>query len=150
MTKAEILAAMQVERTRHSAAMATLHGQLRLIEMEEESRNREAYKQRKALLKETGEWVKDKLAVGDWVQVTGSRAGAYRRVVAINAWGIVGTVIERKRIRTAEGAQLKWVIDHGKVTEQGFNKITHLYREEQFVPVKELMQDEVDQTPSLE
>jgi len=139
MTKAEILAAMQVERTRHTAAMASLQGQLRLIEMEEEARSRESYKQRKALLEETGEWLKDKLVVGDWVQVTGSRAGKYRCVVAVNNYGIIGTVITQKRIRTPEGIKVQWVKDLGKVTEQGFNKITHFYRDGKFVPVKELM-----------
>jgi len=139
MTKAEILAAMQVERTRHTAAMASLQGQLRLIEMEEEARSRESYKQRKALLEETGEWLKDKLVVGDWVQVTGSRAGKYRCVVAVNNYGIIGTVITQRRIRTPEGIKVQWVKDLGKVTEQGFNKITHFYRDGKFVPVKELM-----------
>lgn len=139
MTKAEILAAMQVERTRHTAVMASLQGQLRLIEMEEEARSRESYKQRKALLEETGEWLKDKLVVGDWVQVTGSRAGKYRCVVAVNSYGIIGTVITQRRIRTPEGIKVQWVNDLGKVTEQGFNKITHFYRDGKFVPVKELM-----------
>lgn len=150
MTKTEIKAAIGAEEKRHAEVMKELQGKLRVIEMEEAARARDSYQGRKELLEETGDWIKDKLAIGDWVQVTGSRAGAYRRVVAVNGYGIVGTVIERKRIRTPEGAELKWVINHGKVTEQGFNKITHLYREDQFIPVKDLMQDEDVQKPSLE
>lgn len=141
MNKVEILAAMQVERARHTALMATLQGQLRLIEMEEESRNRKAYAERKALLEETGHWLKDKLSVGDWVQVTGSRAGKYRSIVAINGYGIVGSIIYQRRVRTPEGIKVQWAKDVAKVTEQGFNKITHLYRDGKFVPVKELMKE---------
>lgn len=141
MNKAELKAAIVEEKKRHAEVLKGLESKLRVIEMEEESRNREAYAKRKALLAETGHWLKDKLTVGDWVQVTGSRAGTYRRVAAVNAWGIVGNVITPKRVRTPEGIQLRWSIDHGKVTEQGFNKITHLYRDGKFVPVKELMEE---------
>lgn len=143
MNKAELKAAIAEEKQRHAKVIKQLESKLRVIEMEEAAKARGAYAEKKALLEETGVWLKDKLAVGDWVQVTGSRAGKYRRVVAINAWGIVGNVISERRVRTPEGIELKWTTDYSKVTEQGFNKITHLRRDGKFVPVKSLMESEI-------
>ncbi len=141
MNKAELKAAIEAEKKRHAEIIKGLESKLRVIEMEERSASRKAYTEKKALLEETGEWLEGKLTVGDLVQVTGSRAGKYRCVVAVNGYGIVGNVIYQKRIRTPEGIKVQWAKDVGKVTEQGFNKITHLYRDGKFVPVKELMKE---------
>lgn len=146
MTKTEIKAAIAAEEKRHSEVMKELQSKLRVIEMEEAAQARDAYQERKELLEQTGDWIKDKLVVGDWVQVTGSRAGKYRRVAAINKWGIIGNVINQKRVRSPEGIRVVWSQDIGKVTEQGFNKITHIYRDGKFVAVKDLMEASVDIT----
>ncbi len=141
MNKAELKAAIEAEKKRHAEIIKGLESKLRVIEMEESAISRKAYAEKKALLEETGEWLKGKLAVGDWVQVTGSRAGKYRSIVAINGYGIVGSIIYQRRVRTPEGIKVQWAKDVAKVTEQGFNKITHLYRDGKFVPVKELMKE---------
>lgn len=142
MNKSEIKAAIEAENKRHEEAIKELNSKLRVIQMEEESRARKTYYDRKELLERTGEWLADNkiIQIGDIVQVTGSKAGKYREVVACQGWGIVGTVIGQYRVKTADGVRLEWRKYAAKVTEQGYNKITHVYRDNKFVPVKELME----------
>jgi hypothetical protein len=141
MNKSEIKAAIEAENKRHEEAIKELNSKLRVIQMEEESRARKTYYDRKELLERTGKWLSENkiIQVGDIVQVTGSKAGKYREVVACQGWGIVGNVISQCRVRTADGVRLEWRKYAAKVTEQGYNKITHIYRDNKFVPVKELM-----------
>lgn len=142
MNRSEIKAAIEAENKRHEEVIKELNSKLRAIQMEEESRARKTYYDRKELLERTGDWLADNkiIQVGDIVQVTGSKAGKYREVVACQGWGIVGNVISQCRVRTADGVQLEWRKYAAKVTEQGYNKITHIYRDNKFVPVKELME----------
>ena len=142
MNKSEIKAAIEAENKRHEEVIKELNSKLRVIQMEEESRARKIYYDRKELLERTGDWLADNkiIQIGDIVQVTGSKAGKYREVVACQGWGIVGAVIGQHRVRTADGVRLEWRKYAAKVTEQGYNKITHVYRDNKFVPVKDLME----------
>lgn len=142
MNKSEIKAAIEAENKRHKEVIKELTSKLRVIQMEEEAQSRKTYYERKELLDRTGEWLAENkiIQIGDIVQVTGSKAGKYREVVACQGWGIVGTVIGQYRVRTADGVRLEWRKHAAKVTEQGYNKITHVYRDNKFVTVKELME----------
>lgn len=142
MNKQEIKAAIEAENKRHEEVINELNSKLRVIQMEEESRSRKTYYDRKELLDRTGAWLFENkiIQIGDIVQVTGSKAGKYREIVACHGWGIIGTVISQYRVKTADGVRLEWRKYAAKVTEQGYNKITHIYRDNKFVPVKELME----------
>lgn len=142
MNKSEIKAAIEAENKRHEEVIKELNSKLRVIQMEEESRARKTYYDRKELLEQTGKWLSENkiIQVGDIVQVTGSKAGKHREVIACQSWGIIGTVVGQYRVKTPEGIRLEWRKFHGKVTEQGYNKITHIYRCDKFVPIKELFE----------
>ena len=142
MNKSEIKAAIAAENKRHEEVIKELNSKLRVIQMEEESRARKIYYDRKELLERTGDWLADNkiIQIGDIVQVTGSKAGKHREVIACQSWGIIGTVIGQYRVKTPEGIRLEWRKYAGKVTEQGYNKITHIYRGDKFVPINELME----------
>lgn len=144
MNKSEIKAAIEAENKRHEEVIKELNSKLRVIQMEEESRSRKTYYDRKELLERTGKWLEENkiIQVGDIVQVIGSKAGKHREVVACQRWGIIGTVIGQYRVKTAEGIRLEWRKIQGKVTEQGYNKITHIYRGDKFVPVNELFKQQ--------
>ena len=141
MNKAEIKAAIAAENNRHAEVLNELSSKLRVIELEEYSRNRDAYKEKKAFLENSGKWLQDKIKVGDWVQVTGSRAGKYREVIAVNFGSIIGAVLNERRSRTPNGIKTQWKKSAITVTEQGMNKITHVYRDNKFVSVKQLMEE---------
>jgi hypothetical protein len=142
MNKAELKAAIAAENKRHAEVLKDLQAKLRVIEFEESARSKDAYKERKASLEESGEWLaKNKIIqVGDIVEVIGSKAGKHREVVTCQRWGIIGTVIGQYRVKTPEGIKLEWRKDHGKVTEQGYNKITKIMRDGKFISVKDLME----------
>ena len=142
MNKAELNAAIAAENKRHAEVLKDLRAKLRVIEFEESVRIKDVYKERKAFLEESGEWLsKNKIIqVGDIVEVIGSKAGKHREVVASECWGIIGTVISQYRVKTPEGIKLEWRKDHDKVTEQGYNKITKIMRDGKFISVKDLME----------
>lgn len=142
MNKSEIKAAIEAENKRHEEVIKELNSKLRVIQIKERRRTRKTYDDRKELLERTGKWLAENkiIQVGDIVQVTGSKAGKHREVVACQGWGIIGTVIGQYRVKTADGVRLEWRKYAAKVTEQGYNKITHIYRDNKFVPVKELME----------
>lgn len=143
MNKQQLKDAIAAEKKRHAETMKDLTSKLRVFEMEDEARNRAAYKDRKALLEKTGEWLNKAqvLRVGDLVQVTGSRAGKYRVVAGFTYGGILGKVAVERKEKQMDGAIKKvWSASIRQVTEQGYNKVTHIFREGKFVPVKELME----------
>ena len=143
MNKQELKDAIEAEKKRHAEAMKDLTSRLRVFQMEDEARNRAVYKDRKELLKKTGDWLNKAqvLKVGDLVQVTGSRAGKYRVVEGFTYYGIIGKVAVERREKQMDGTIKKvWSTSALQVTEQGRNKITHIYRSGQFVPVKDLME----------
>lgn len=144
MNKQQLKDAIAAEQKRHADVMKDLTSKLRVFELEESARTRKSYEDRKELLEKTGVWLNKSqvLKVGDLVQVTGSRAGKYRQIVAINKWSIVGIVVHQKRTRTPNGPVLSWVKDVSKVTDQGFNKVTHVFRDGEFIHVKVLMEQE--------
>lgn len=143
MNKKEIQEAIAAEKARHEAVMKDLQSKFRVIQMEEESHNRAAYEERKKLLNATGDWLKKNniLKIGDLIQVTGSKAGKYRSIVGITPYCVIGRVASQKRERQMDGSvKLVWAADVSKVTEQGLNKITHIFRNGKFVHVKDLME----------
>ena len=143
MNKQQIKDAIAAEKKRHAETMKDLTSKLRVFELEDEARNRAAYKDRKQLLEKTGDWLNKAqvLKVGDLVQVTGSRAGKYRVVVGFTYYGIIGKVARQLREKQPNGSiQLVWKTSALKVTEQGLNKITHIFRDGKFIPVKDLME----------
>lgn len=152
MNKQQLKDAIAAEKKRHAETMKDLTSKLRVFELEDEARNRAAYKDRKQLLDKTGEWLNKAqvLKVGDLVQVTGSRAGKYRVVVGFTYGGIIGMVANERRTKQSDGTYVKhWSASISQVTEQGLNKITHIFREGKFVPVKDLMQSWEDESDSL-
>lgn len=145
MSKAEIKSAIAAEQKRSSEVIKDLTSKLRVIQMEEEARSRLAYKNRKKMLDQTGEWLNKSqvLKVGDLVQVTGSKAGKYRVVAGFTSYGIIGRVARQIREKQMDGTtQLAWTSTTGQVTDQMFNKITHIFRKGTFVSVQELMEQE--------
>ncbi len=143
MNKQQLKDAIAAEKKRHTDVIKDLTSKLRVIELEDEVRARAAYKDRKKLLETTGDWLNKNniLKVGDLVQVTGSKAGKYRVVVGFTYYGIIGKVATQKREKQMDGTiQLVWSTSALKVTEQGLNKITHIFRYGQFVSVKDLME----------
>lgn len=146
MNKKQIKEAISTENKRHDAAIKDLYSKLRVIEMQEEAKARTAYQNRKDLLDGTGEWLNKNniLKIGDIVKVIGSRAGAYRRVTAIQYFTIIGQVVNEVRVKKEDGGYSKeWVFSGTKITSQGMNKITHIMRDGVFVHVKDL-KDTVD------
>ena len=144
MNKSEIKNAIAAEKKRHADAMKYLESKLKAIVNYENEARLKAYKQRKAMLENGGNWLQDKIKVGDIVQVTGSKAGQFREVIAVDKGFIVGVVIFQRKIRTTDGVKIDWGKNISKVTEHGMNKITHLYRDGNFVRVKDLMERTVD------
>lgn len=143
MNKQQIKEAIEAENKRHADTIKDLTSKLRVFQMEDEARNRAAYKDRKQLLEKTGDWLNKAqvLKVGDLVQVTGSKAGKYRVVVGFTYYGIIGKVASQRREKQPDGLNtLVWKTSALKVTEQGMNKITHIFRDGKFVPVKDLME----------
>lgn len=152
MNKQQLKDAIAAEKKRHAETMKDLTSKLRVFEMEEAARNRTAYDDRKQLLEKTGEWLNktQALKVGDLVQVTGSRAGKYRVVKCITSCSIIGMVANERRTKQSDGTYVKhWSASISQVTEQGLNKITHIFRDGKFVPVKDLMQSWEDESDSL-
>jgi hypothetical protein len=146
MNKSEIKNAIVAEKKRHADAMKYLESKLRSIEYDERVNRSKAYEKKKELLDETGKWLQDKLKVGDWIQVTESRAGKWREVLAITNGVVIGAVLNFRRVRTPEGVKVNLEKSLSHVTEQGMNKITHVYRDGKFVAVKDLMKVIVDIT----
>lgn len=143
MNKQQIKEAIDAENKRHAEVIKDLTSKLRVIQMEEEARNRVAYEDRKQLLDKTGEWLNKArvLKVGDLVQVTGSRAGKYRVVAGFTCGGILGRVAVERKEKQMDGTIKKvWSASIRQVTEQGYNKVTHIFRDGKFVPVKDLME----------
>lgn len=141
--KQQLKDAIAAEKKRHAEMLKDLTSKLRVFELEDEVRNRAAYKDRKQLLEKTGDWLNKAqvLKVGDLVQVTGSRAGKYRVVAGFTYGGILGRVAVERKEKQMDGTIKKvWSASIHQVTEQGLNKITHVFREGKFVPVKDLME----------
>jgi hypothetical protein len=146
MNKSEIKNAIVAENKRHVEAMKYLESKLKSIEYDERVNRQKAYEKKKELLNETGKWLQDKLKVGDWIQITGSRAGIYREVLAVNNGVVIGAVLNVHRTRTSEGVKVKLEKSLSQVTEQGLNKVLRIYRDGKFVAVKDLMKVTVDIT----
>lgn len=143
MNKQQLKDAITAEKKRHEEVIKDLSSKLRVIQIEEEARNRAVYKDRKELLEKTGDWLNKAraLKVGDLVQVTGSKAGKYRVIAGFTYYGIIGKVATERREKQADGTfQKVWSTSALKVTEQGLNKITHIFRAGTFVHVKDLME----------
>lgn len=104
MNKQELKAAITSEKKRHDDVIKDLTSKLRVFEMEDEARNRAAYK----------------------------------------------VAIQHREKQLDGTVKYVWSTSALTVTEQGLNKITHIFREGKFVPVKELMQAWEDQKLSLE
>ncbi len=142
MNKQELKDAIAAEKKRHNETIKDLTSKLRVFEMEDARRASAAYADRKKSLEATGEWLAKNriLKVGDLVQVTGSRAGKYRVVAGFTYYGIIGKVAVERKEKQMDGTVKKvWSTSALQVTEQGLNKITHIYRKGAFVPVKDLM-----------
>jgi hypothetical protein len=146
MNKSEIKNAIVAEKKRHAEAMKYLESKLRSIEYDERVNRSKAYEKKKELLDKTGKWLQDKLKVGDWIQITGSRAGNYREVIAVTNGVVIGAVLNLRKVRTSEGVKVKFEKSISQVTEQGLNKVVRVYRDGKFVAVKYLMEAEVDIT----
>jgi hypothetical protein len=146
MNKSEIKNAIVAENKRHVEAMKYLESKLKSIEYDERVNRQKAYEKKKELLNETGKWLQDKLKVGDWIQITGSRAGIYREVLAVNNGVVIGAVLNVRRTRTSEGVKVNLEKSISQVTEQGLNKVLCIYRDGTFVSVKDLMKVTVDIT----
>jgi hypothetical protein len=144
MNSKKIIDAIAAERQKYEKNVKELTLQLRVFQLEEQVKKEKAYESRKENLNITGNWLKEKqiIRIGDLVKVTGSRAGPYRQIAAILNDRIVGNVAVLKREKKQDGTYIQfWSTKHFKVTEQGFNKITHIFRSGKFVPVKELMEN---------
>lgn len=142
MNKQELKDAIAAEKKRHNETIKDLTSKLRVYELEDSRRASAAYYNRKKSLEATGEWLARNriLKVGDLVQVTGSTAGKYRVVAGFTYYGIIGKVARQHREKQMDGTvQLVWSTSALRVTEQGLNKITHIYHTGKFVPVKDLM-----------
>lgn len=146
MNKSEIKNAIVAEKKRHADAMKYLESKLRSIEYDERVNRSKAYEKKKELLDKTGKWLQDKLKVGDWIQITGSRAGNYREVLAVTNGVVIGAVLNLRKVRTPEGVKVKFEKSISQVTEQGLNKVVRVYRDGKFVAVKDLMEASVDIT----
>ena len=143
MNKQELKDAIAAENKRHAELIKDLTSKLRVFQLEDEARARKEYSDRKKSLEKTGEWLNTSqaLKVGDLVQVTGSRAGKYRVVAGFTSYGIIGKVAAERKEKQMDGTIKKvWSTSISQVTEQGMNKITHIFRNGEFVPVKKLME----------
>ena len=142
MSKQQLVDAIALEKKRHQETIEELYSKLRVFELEEQFGAYDKYKKRKEGLDVTGSWLKENqvLRIGDLVRVTGSRSGPYRNIIGITNSGIVGSVATLRREKNVDGTFVSVWRNKGTVTEQGFNKITAIFRSGKFVPVKELME----------
>lgn len=144
MNKKQILEAMEAQEYLHKKAMGDLRFKLKILEHEESEKSQEAYAARKDLLDNTGDWlvVNQILKVGDIIQVTGSRAGKYRKITAIQGNHVIGNVVRLGKAFSEQG--VSWMVEVDKVTTQGMNKVTHIFLNGSLCAVKDLMNAGVD------
>ncbi len=152
MNKQQIKQAINAENKRHSDAIRELNDKLWAIERDEAYKSRAAYQKRKDLLDDTGEWLnKNKIIqVGDIVKVTGSRAGAYRKVTQLQYFCIIGQVARESVVKNPDGTRSRtWIFSASTVTSHMMNKVTHILRDGVFVAVKDLMQKDLKEAVDI-
>jgi hypothetical protein len=142
MNKQRVNAEIKAEYERHYQALKDLRAKQSDIRLRDQRSNQDRYKARKDLLDKTGRWLQENaiLKVGDIIQVTGSRAGKYRTIIEFTSNGVIGNVSSLRRVKKPNGSFIRmWKTNSLGVTEQGMNKITHILREDKFIPIKDLM-----------
>lgn len=121
-------------KQRHIKELTALFKKRKEIHDKNQRINSNSYNKRKALLEETGEWLRGRLNEGDIIKVTGSRAGPYREIVTVCGDYIIGKCVRWDK------KHKEWKTDH-KTTEQGLSKITAIWRNGEFVKIKDWMND---------
>lgn len=105
------------------------------IKQQNSEKRSKAYNNKKEKLQESANWVKRNLKVGDIVKVIGSRSGLYRKVLVLNQYDIIGLCLTFKNKTFIDDSQMQ-------ITNQGYNKITHIFDEKtnKFISVFDLME----------
>jgi restriction endonuclease S subunit len=127
---------------------AQLRKELSQLEREKRKSRSDSYKKKKELLTKSAPLFMEILEVGDVVEVTGSRAGKYRRVVKIQngPYGgrIWGYVIYQKRSKVDGKWVLKFVEDTTKITDHMATKILAVKKEDGWITAKEIVDKSLD------
>lgn len=103
------------------------------LRSEQSRKNASAYQREKALDKRRGEWVKENLKIGDIIKVKGSRIKYPREVVQINRYDIV--------VQTVNISKTGEIKRTYTTTEHIFEKVTHIFKDNNFIPIKDLLND---------
>lgn len=106
----------------------------------------DSYEKRKALLEETSKIFEKLVKEGDYVKVTGSRAGSYRMVKEIapgsyNHWGgwMPGELIGATCAFNDRTKKITKVYQYNIIT-CGTNKITAILRDDKWITAKEIFE----------
>lgn len=145
-TKAQILR----DIAEAEANLVDLREELRNWERKESRAKSDAYRKRKALLDQTAPIFEEMVEVGDLIEVTGSRAGKWRRVVKLikgrtygDKWHcgtVFGHSVYTKKVRKPDGTVVPQMAeDVTKITDHGTNKIVAVYKGGRWIYAKELV-----------
>jgi hypothetical protein len=136
------------------AELVDLREELRNWERKQSRKKSDTYKNRKAMLEKSAPLMEDLVEVGDLIEVTGSRAGKWRRVVKLTKgrewrpgkWScgtVHGHVVYNKRQRTFDeqgGWENVTVEDTTKITDHGTNKIVAVKKNGKWIKAKDLVE----------
>jgi len=143
-TKAQI----QREIAETEAHLVDLREELARYDRQVSRKKSDAYRKRKDMLERMAPVIENLIEVGDLVEVTGSKAGKYRRIVQITkgrTYGdrfycgtIHGHVVYDKRVRKNGKFEWERVEDVTKITDHDTNKIVAVYKNGEWHKTKDM------------
>lgn len=95
-------------------------------------------------LEKTGDWLHKNniLKVGDIVKITGSRTWKISKIISFQHYNITGNPAYEHEVKNPDGSYtIRWMVVRSCATSHGMDKITHILRGDNYVSVKELMED---------
>jgi hypothetical protein len=133
-TEKEILT--EIEQTK--TLLKKLQLELDAVKLAKSKENANSYEKRKKLLEEASVIFAKILKPGDYVKVTGSRAGAYREVKEISKHTLIGATCT---FNSRVGSIAR--VNSYDIITCGTNKITAVLRDGNWVTAKEIVSQEM-------
>jgi hypothetical protein len=109
-----------------------LKDRLKMHSFDDRKKKSEQYEKQKQLNNRRGVWARKNIEVGDIIKVTGSRNTSDRKVLSAAHGLIVDAVRWNKHTKQHEP-------HHYLSTEHMWNKVTHIFRNDEFVNIKDLI-----------
>jgi hypothetical protein len=110
-----------------------LKDRLKMHSFDDRKKKAGQYEKQKQLNNSRGVWAKKNIEVGDIIKVTGSRNSSDRKVLS-TAHGLIVDAV-----RWDKHSKQHKLRSYYQSTEHMWNKVTHIFRNDEFVNIKDLI-----------